>query len=82
MIVDINSRPIIDRYAAIDVLSHRSGKSMGKNDLWIAASAAETGSVLLTTDTDFNHLNPEHLRVWWLDPDAATWPSTPPHGVK
>lgn len=78
VIVDINSRPIIDRYAEIDVASHRLRKTMGKNDLWIAASAIETDSVLLPTDRDFDHLSPAHLRLWWLDPDATSWPSTPP----
>lgn len=78
VIVDINSRPIIDRYAAIDVASHQFGRKMGKNDLWIAASAIETDSVLLTTDRDFDHLAPKHLRLWWLDPDGTAWPSSPP----
>ncbi len=78
VIVDINSRPIIDRYAVIDVASHRLGRSMGKNDLWIAASAIETDSVLLTTDHDFDHLSPTHLRLWWLNPDATSWSSAPP----
>ena len=60
------------------LVSHRLGKSMGKNDLWIAASSIETDSVLLTTDRDFDHLSPAHLRLWWLDPAAASWPTTPP----
>ena len=29
---------------------------MGKNDLWIAATALVTDSTLLTADGDFNHL--------------------------
>jgi tRNA(fMet)-specific endonuclease VapC len=36
---------------------------MGKNDLWIAATAKVLGGVLLTTDGDFDHLNPSALRV-------------------
>lgn len=51
---------------------------MGKNDLWIAASAIETESVLLTTDRDVDHLSPMHLKLWWLDPVAKSWPSTLP----
>ncbi len=54
------------------------GHKMGKNDLWIAATAAETGSVLLTTDGDFAQLHPEHLKVWLLDPAGQSWPSAPP----
>ncbi len=34
-----------------------SARNMGKNDLWIAATAHVLGAKLLTTDADFNHLN-------------------------
>lgn len=30
---------------------------MGKNDLWIASTAALLGLTLVTTDSDFDHLN-------------------------
>jgi hypothetical protein len=30
---------------------------MGKNDLWIAATAHALNAILLTTDNDFDHLN-------------------------
>ncbi|WP_224751124.1 PIN domain-containing protein [Mucilaginibacter pankratovii] len=30
---------------------------MGKNDLWIASTAALLGLTLVTTDNDFDHLN-------------------------
>lgn len=36
---------------------------MGKNDLWIAATAFLLEGTLLTTDSDFNHLNNEFLKV-------------------
>lgn len=78
VIVDINARPIIDRYAAIDSLSHGLGRKMGKNDLWIVASAIETDCLLLTADLDFSHLHPAHARVWYFDPAAGSWPSVPP----
>lgn len=79
IIVDIHSagRPLLERYAKLDQISRGAGQKMGKNDLWIAASAAETGSILLTTDRDFDHLAPRELKVWWLDPDASSWPSAP-----
>ena len=34
---------------------------MGKNDLWIAAVASVTRFRLLTTDADFDHLDPLFL---------------------
>ncbi|MBK9016619.1 MAG: PIN domain-containing protein [Saprospiraceae bacterium] len=34
-----------------------SARNMGKNDLWIAATAHATQATLLTTDMDFNHLD-------------------------
>ena len=34
---------------------------MAQNDLWIAATAAAPGAVLMTTDTDFDHLDPQFL---------------------
>jgi len=33
-----------------------NGLSVGKNDLWIAATAKVTESTLVTTDKDFDHL--------------------------
>lgn len=80
VIVDIHaaSRPLLERYALLDHVSHSAGRTMGKNDLWIAASAAESGAILLTTDRDFDHLAPQHLKLWWLDPAATSWPAAPP----
>jgi len=41
---------------------------MGKNDLWIAATAHVTGATLLTTDKDFDHLDPQFLVRVWINP--------------
>ncbi len=41
---------------------------MGKNDLWIAATANATGALLLTTDKDFDHLDGAFLNRVWIDP--------------
>lgn len=57
---------IYDRYAEIDAYSQGkhptmrlpvTARNMGKNDLWIAATASALGARLLTTDADFDHLN-------------------------
>ncbi len=51
--------PLIEAYAEIDVFSRNVSVPvrMGKNDLWIAATAYLSGATLLTTDRDFDHLH-------------------------
>lgn len=63
VVVDINNAPIISRYADVDVWSMNRGRKMGKNDLWIGATASVTGATLMTLDGDFDHLHPVHLTV-------------------
>jgi predicted nucleic acid-binding protein len=72
LIVDINSADIIAKYAEIDAFSQGrlkgkplkgSSRNMGKNDIWIAASAAIANATFLTTDNDFNHLKEGYLRL-------------------
>ena len=41
---------------------------MGKNDVWIAATALFAGLPLLTTDKDFRFLDNNPIRVMWVDP--------------
>lgn len=36
---------------------------MGKNDLWIAATARLADGILLTTDRDFDHLGSSGIKV-------------------
>ena len=65
LIIDINIQTIIERYAEIDAFSQGklktrpatfSARNMGKNDLWIAATASVLAIPLITTDHDFDHL--------------------------
>ena len=72
IIADINVREIIRRYAEIDAYSQgklkdkplgTSSRNMGKNDLWIAATASVLNLSLLTTDLDFEHLNRVYLKI-------------------
>jgi tRNA(fMet)-specific endonuclease VapC len=72
VIADINTRDVIKRYGEIDAYSQgklpncpkgMSSKNMGKNDLWIAATASATGAKLLTMDKDFERLDGVHLEV-------------------
>ena len=76
MIADINVEEIIERYAEIDAFSQGklenrkskfTARNMGKNDLWIAATASYLDIELITTDKDFEHLNGEYLIVNQID---------------
>jgi tRNA(fMet)-specific endonuclease VapC len=76
LISDIYDEKIIHRYAEIDAFSEgklplnplgTTARNMGKNDLWIAATASVLGLTLLTTDKDFNHLNGIYLDVDFVD---------------
>lgn len=64
--IDIGYPEIISKYGDIDAFSQGKTKigdhdftarNMGKNDLWIAATASHYNLTLLTTDQDFNHLD-------------------------
>ncbi|MEP7343598.1 MAG: PIN domain-containing protein [Acidobacteriota bacterium] len=61
--VPIESKEVMEAYAAIDFFSKSQGIKMGKNDLWIAATAYISGSQLITTDGDFDHLDPAFISV-------------------
>lgn len=65
--VEIQSAGIEDAYVTLDVYSHSVGVTMGKNDLWIAATALVSGATLLTTDQDFDHLAGTFLDRRWID---------------
>jgi predicted nucleic acid-binding protein len=72
--ISIDDADILEAYAALDAHSVALGRSMGKNDLWIAATARVMGATLLTTDKDFDHLSPHSLNRLWIDPDSETAP--------
>jgi len=70
--LDINVKEVIDRYAQIDAYSQNrlanrplgtSARNMGKNDLWIVATASVIGATLVTTDRDFSHLDGQFLAL-------------------
>ncbi len=76
--VEVNVTEVIDAYVELDLYSqqHPDGaRTMGKNDLWIAACAKASGATLLTTDKDFHPLNPGLLTVEDIDP-TSTLPSS------
>lgn len=72
LIVPIDSQQIVAAYVEIDSYSQGihpskssglSARNMGKNDLWIAATAMVTNSTLLTADGDFDHLDKEFFPI-------------------
>jgi predicted nucleic acid-binding protein len=65
--IDINDEKLLQAYAELDHLSEAAGRTMGKNDLWIAATARVTAATLLTTDRHFDIFHPAHLTRVWID---------------
>ncbi len=72
LIADLNTEEILERYAEVDAFSQGklqgkkmdfTSRNMGKNDLWIAATASVYKLELLTTDNDFKHLQGEYLKL-------------------
>jgi predicted nucleic acid-binding protein len=70
--LDIDNPDLILRYGELDAFSQGklegkplslSARNMGKNDLWIAATASIFGLELMTTDNDFVHLDGVFLNL-------------------
>lgn len=75
--IDIENadKKLLNSYSEIDAFSKRKvadaqgnlkvggAHKMGKNDLWIAASAYAINAPLLTADGDFDHLKETYLNV-------------------
>ncbi len=67
-IVPIPIAGLIEAYADIDTYTLSKGRPMGKNDLWIAATAAVLRATLLTTDRDFDSLQHTKIELAWINP--------------
>lgn len=68
--IDLSDPAILKTYGEIDGATEAIGRKMGKNDVWIAATARITNATLLTTDTDFDHLFPKWIDREWVDPTS------------
>lgn len=75
-VIDINFKEVIERYGDIDAYSQgkligkplgKSSRNMGKNDIWIAATASVYDMTLITSDKDFQHLQSNYLRLELID---------------
>ncbi len=70
VVVPVLQGGLVSAYGEIDHFSERvqqPARPMGKNDLWIAATANFTGATLLTADTDFDHLAPRFFSLVRVD---------------
>ena len=80
-VLPIKEAGILSAYALIDAWScgkqvaapggappPRPAVKMGKNDLWVAATAHACGAIHLSTDRDFQHLDGVWLRYERVDP--------------
>ena len=72
LVASINVDSIVEKYAEIDIFSQIkppnsttkfTARNMGKNDIWIAATAAVLNIPLITTDKDFDHLENVHINL-------------------
>jgi tRNA(fMet)-specific endonuclease VapC len=71
---------IIERYVEIEAYNWRKSDmypkidgnavKMGKNDIWIAATALLMDIPIITTDKDFDHLNGVMIDVVYIQRDA------------
>ena len=58
------------RYAELDYHNRktlRPARPMGENDTWIAATTVAVDGVLVTTDSDFDHLSPDFIGLVKVD---------------
>ena len=69
VILPLESEPVLHTYAEIDVHLQKIGRVIEQNDMWIAATASAAKAHLLTTDRDFDPLDPHFLTRTWVDPE-------------
>lgn len=62
VVVDLDRRQILEKFAEFHSFTRSKGRTLSHNDLWIAATAAATDAHLITTDRDFDPLYPDRIR--------------------
>ena len=68
VVVEVNRPAVLREYAELHTYARTNGFTIGKNDLWIAATTAATNAALITCDKDFLPLQPS-IRVHFVDPE-------------
>lgn len=74
VVVPVDGIELVQAYAIIsatDLAASGGARNMGKNDIWIAATALYTSLPLLTTDRDFRFLHNNPLQIMWIDPSSV-----------
>lgn len=75
-VIRIDAQEIVNCYGSIDAYSQGklkekkgdfTARNMGKNDIWIAATASVYDLTLVTTDKDFDHLRNEYVKLKLID---------------
>lgn len=73
--IEKHNKTLKNCYVILDAFSKRKqagpdgqflqggARKMGKNDLWIAATAFALNATLVTTDNDFDHINNQYFKV-------------------
>lgn len=72
VVIPIDGMDLLQAYVTIssaDRSAARGPRNLGKNDLWIAATALYADLPLLTTDKDFRFLHNNPLQIMWIDPN-------------
>lgn len=82
--VDVNNEKVLEAYVGLADFA-RTHRTVGQNDLWIAAAARTARATLLTTDKHFDQFHPKFIHRIRIDEDAvkarrATGKTTPRAG--
>ncbi len=78
LVIPIKSLDLVEKYAEIDAYSQgtlankplpegMSARNMGKNDIWIAATAAIANAILFSTDKGLTHLDGQFFPFVYID---------------
>ena len=75
VVLPIDGEALLNAYVKVaraDAAWQKGSRNMGKNDIWIAATAVSSGLPLLTTDKDFTFLHGIFMQVLWIDSDQRS----------
>jgi len=72
--MNIDSDRLVQAYVRVEEACRNapgSPRTMGQNDMWIAATALLCDLPIITTDDALKHLNGRLITVHWVDPDLG-----------